>query len=153
MAVLTKRDSWRLIIGAILEWQHLFGAVIRLHFWNRVWCCLWIGGKHVPSIHNYFKKMTVFGQTSPPKTSSVLFPTPTTKTPHVWIRSAYLAMRWLRWGWLQWLPFIQYGSSGEPNYQGVYSYPNQSTLHFGSPERKTFLTYDGGSIGPSCWAF
>ncbi len=32
MAVLAKRDGWRFIIGAILEWQHLFGAVIRLIF-------------------------------------------------------------------------------------------------------------------------
>ncbi len=51
------------------------------------------------------------------------------------------------------MPFVQYGSSGEPNYMGVYSYPKQSTLHFGSPERKTFLTYDGGSFGPPCLAF
>ncbi len=51
------------------------------------------------------------------------------------------------------MPFVQYGSSGEPNYKGVYSYPNQSTLHFGLPERKTFLTFDGGSFGQPCLSF
>jgi hypothetical protein len=87
------------------------------------------------------------------KTSSGLLPSPTTETPHMLVCSIYLAMRWLQWGWSQWLPFVQYGSSGEPNYKGVYSYPNQSTLHFGSTERTTYLTYDGGSFGPPCWAF
>ncbi len=51
------------------------------------------------------------------------------------------------------MPFVQYGSSGEQNYNGVSSYPNQLTLHFGSPESKNFLTYNGGSFGPLCIAF
>ncbi len=86
------------------------------------------------------------------KKRNVMFPQPTTKTPHALICSIYVAMRWLQWGWSQWLPFVQYDSSGEPNYNWVYLYPNQWTLHFGSSERKTFPTYDRGSFGPPHWA-
>ncbi len=102
MAVVTKRDGWRFIIGAILEWQHLFGAVIRLNFWNRVWCCfwivfwgccLWIGGKCVLSIHNYFWKMTIIWQTSLLfKKHSRLTP----KTNYTWKKLRVSAFQWYK---------------------------------------------------------